>query len=670
MKLLTMALTELRFIFRMGISAALIVLSPIIIMALFGTAFSGSFNLDRGFTIAVLDDQPNQTQELLRALRSFPNVTIVTVGSEDELRLKVSQGAVAAGVRLSTENNQQWIRFYVDPEKYGITEKIILRLEGKLAEEKGVIVRRSITGIEQNLGDAAELMQSSITSLDTLSREITQKKKDVEQLREQLTNVRQNPSTGVEKVRKAVASVKAKISEYDRNLAGLELLKKDIHELIVKLNDVDSALNAALIESYGLELARTDAVSNLNSTQNRLSSVDSSLIAIQNSVNTAMTGSNETRTKAALAPVGGIILQARSDLSEAQNSVASSVTGLQSVGVNKTIKNVESARSELSEIRNLLIDAETALGQNITRGHSNAAGAESEILSTEKDIDKLSEFLANQERYADLTISVMDSWNENITASKRNFQEVLDRMRARDKLTDRRALSPVRIDSESVVQNEAMINVFFPTLVGIDLLLASLLLPIVAGVGMKNQGMDFRIRESKLGAANFVLGRFLGNYAISLLQLSIIYAVAFAILDVGGATDYLPVLVVFLLVPAIFAAMGILMSLFVDKESSAILLCVLISISSIFFSGALIPLEAMPYPFDVFGKYMPLTVVKNAIAKTSIKGLALDFVQEEIFLLTVFSLACLSTAITDRSAQQSGSAPPAVTAYSKTKAKN
>jgi hypothetical protein len=60
-------------------------------------------------------------------------------------------------------------------------------------------------------------------------------------------------------------------------------------------------------------------------------------------------------------------------------------------------------------------------------------------------------------------------------------------------------LLPPHINDVSVFPEQEWMDMFFPSIIGIDMLLASLLLPMIMKVRMREQGVELRMFRSKAG---------------------------------------------------------------------------------------------------------------------------------------------------------------------------
>ncbi|HQT44526.1 MAG TPA: ABC transporter permease, partial [Candidatus Micrarchaeota archaeon] len=159
-------------------------------------------------------------------------------------------------------------------------------------------------------------------------------------------------------------------------------------------------------------------------------------------------------------------------------------------------------------------------------------------------------------------------------------------------------------------------------------------------------------KDSKFGVFNFIMGRFVGNYIVAGIQLFILFLIGALFFGVSYINDYLFIGISLAIIPAVFSSFGVLLSQFVRREGTAVMLSILICIPSIFFSGALLPLELLSPLFQFIGKILPLYSVTQVMSMSAVKGLYITDALPEMLYLFLFSFGCLAAAYAVRKMQQ------------------
>ncbi len=177
---------------------------------------------------------------------------------------------------------------------------------------------------------------------------------------------------------------------------------------------------------------------------------------------------------------------------------------------------------------------------------------------------------------------------------------------------------------------------FFPSILGVDMILASLLLPMIMKVRMRDQGVELRMLRSKASALSVIAGEMLANYTIALFQLTLIFL--FGITFFGVSTgSIIGFFVVLLTLPLVFTSLGVFLSQIVDRSSTAFLLSLLISIPMIFISGTIIPIEFLSPLIRTIGSITPLYIVIDFAEKLFFRNLSVYEVLLDYGYLVIFS---------------------------------
>ncbi len=195
--------------------------------------------------------------------------------------------------------------------------------------------------------------------------------------------------------------------------------------------------------------------------------------------------------------------------------------------------------------------------------------------------------------------------------------------------------SPIRIDSESryeFLRPKDIAIIFGIVLV---LLFNAILLVSMAGVKDKSQSIDVREKLSPKNRFYFFLGRFFAQSIVGLL--TGIVMLIFAILVFGFPIFNLHFVLLFLIL-AIFAfvSIGLFISQFVESESIAILLSLLIVMPMLFLSGLILPTYFMPNFLAIFANILPLTLAKNALLYAIVGKNALIYILGLLAYIIVF----------------------------------
>ncbi|HQT44432.1 MAG TPA: ABC transporter permease, partial [Candidatus Micrarchaeota archaeon] len=149
MNLLHMTSAEIKLVYRMGLTAFLIMISPIIIMAVLGPAFSSSIDNIGNIGLAVYDTDPGFSGSMMASISEIKGISVIPARSEPELEHLVASGTVPLGVKLGSDASGQYAIFYRDPQKSSLATNIIMNIQSALTQKKGQFVTTSFDTIRQ-----------------------------------------------------------------------------------------------------------------------------------------------------------------------------------------------------------------------------------------------------------------------------------------------------------------------------------------------------------------------------------------------------------------------------------------------------------------------------------------------------------------------------------------
>lgn len=195
--------------------------------------------------------------------------------------------------------------------------------------------------------------------------------------------------------------------------------------------------------------------------------------------------------------------------------------------------------------------------------------------------------------------------------------------------------SPIRIDSESKYEFLRPKDIAIIFGVVLVLLFNAILLVSMAGVKDKSQSIDVREKLSPKNRFLFFLGRFFAQSIVGLL--TGILMLIFAILVFGFPMFNLHFVILFLILSIFaFVSIGLFISQFVESESIAILLSLLIVMPMLFLSGLILPTYFMPEFLSIFANILPLTLAKNALLYAIVGKTALVYILGLLAYVIVF----------------------------------
>jgi ABC-2 type transport system permease protein len=87
---------------------------------------------------------------------------------------------------------------------------------------------------------------------------------------------------------------------------------------------------------------------------------------------------------------------------------------------------------------------------------------------------------------------------------------------------------------------------------------------------------------------------------------------------------------------AVSTSIGLFFSSLVKSEQQFMAVSMLVSMPSIFLSGAFLPVQAMPVALQKIAAFLPITYAADAFRGIMIKGLPLAAISQDIAILLLF----------------------------------
>jgi ABC-2 type transport system permease protein len=100
--------------------------------------------------------------------------------------------------------------------------------------------------------------------------------------------------------------------------------------------------------------------------------------------------------------------------------------------------------------------------------------------------------------------------------------------------------------------------------------------------------------------------------------------------------------IVMLIYAGVSTGMGLIVSSIVRTEQQFMAVAMLFSMPSMFLSGALFPIQAMPQILQVVAKFLPVTYGGDALRGLMIKGFSMGMILFPLAMLLVFLVIIIS----------------------------
>jgi ABC-2 type transport system permease protein len=184
-------------------------------------------------------------------------------------------------------------------------------------------------------------------------------------------------------------------------------------------------------------------------------------------------------------------------------------------------------------------------------------------------------------------------------------------------------------------------NFMIPGLIGTILTMVTMLLTAMAIVREREQGTIEQLIVTPIRSIELIIGKVTPYVFIAFWDLLEILAIGvwwFGVPVHGSVPLLLALSGIFL---ATSLGLGILISTVSKTQQEAMLLTFFILLPSIFLSGYLFPIEAMPPLLQAISKLIPLTYVLTIVRSIILKGVGYEVLSGEVAALAIFGAVML-----------------------------
>lgn len=178
---------------------------------------------------------------------------------------------------------------------------------------------------------------------------------------------------------------------------------------------------------------------------------------------------------------------------------------------------------------------------------------------------------------------------------------------------------------------------FGPILIGFFVFFFVFLIAGVSFLGERNSGTLERILATPLHRWELVMGYVLGFGAFTIIQSGLIAWYSIYVLNIMMAGSFALVLLVTILTAMVALTIGTFISAYADNELQMIQFIPIIIVPQVFFSG-LFDLNAMPTWLQLFGRFMPLWYVADALRNIMIRGKGWSEIAFDVYVLIILCL--------------------------------
>jgi ABC-2 type transport system permease protein len=154
--------------------------------------------------------------------------------------------------------------------------------------------------------------------------------------------------------------------------------------------------------------------------------------------------------------------------------------------------------------------------------------------------------------------------------------------------------------------------------------------------GEKREGSLTRVFLTPTSNVTIILGTIIFYILFELFRSSIMMVFAVNLFQIKIEGSILSLAIIMMVYAAVATAIGLLLSTVVKSEQQFMAISMLVSMPTIFLSGAFLPVQAMPSALQKLAGFLPITYAADALRGIMIKGLSISAVFNDLLALLVF----------------------------------
>ena len=330
--------------------------------------------------------------------------------------------------------------------------------------------------------------------------------------------------------------------------------------------------------------------------------------------------------------------------SEASSSATSATADLGSIDLTYSSVDSTAVDTEITDLvstynmsLSAFSDLETAVDTLITSFDSLAAkasSASSSITTTNSGLTALQTSLTSGNEKISKISTSLDTMETSIDSIKiTNVDNIV---------------TPIRTSIEPISTSNSYLLYIIPAILVMIFMFVALLLSSSNIITEKQSLAYFRNFITPTYDFLFILGQFLSNMTIILVEVLVVMATLYYFVPEPGLVSYLFATLVLLIAASLFVSLGMLIGYMFNTKQTVILGALSAGIIALFFSNTILPLETLSSVARKILMYNPFVLAEGLIKKLLIFGASFSEISLYFFTLLGFAIAVFIGAVVTR----------------------
>ncbi len=346
--------------------------------------------------------------------------------------------------------------------------------------------------------------------------------------------------------------------------------------------------------------------------------------ALTNRLLTSINGANK---KLDVKPISGDLESSSSTVTKVTTDInnldTSAKISTNFSDVTKEIKNIQNqtnlSSSTFSKLNSLVSSVQSDYNSAIDKINAIA----SVKVSTSKSLNDVKAKLSN---------NIKDAKN-----IEKNIKEVKDDINSIEIKDVSRIVSPISTEIKPISAESTNLSYTFPTLVLLVILFAGLFIGSTSVMEEKTSKAYFRNFITPTKDILFVIGQYVSDIMIVMLQLLILFSVMLIITKVNLAiTLFLNLFIILFLSGSVFILMGMIIGYLFKSGETANMGAISVGALLLFFSNTILPIEALPATIRKIVGFNPFILGETSLKKLILFNESISNVLTSVYFLLGF----------------------------------
>ena len=570
---------DLKEYYRESMTFKLVILSPILIIAIFGLIFSegvpSTINLPVSIAICSMDE--GLPSGFVQSLQGEKWVQVEEISGDCERSVpgNITNGRFKGGVVIAPDfmenvvsGNESYMDIYVDNSLVGVDSIIRGYLWKVLQEYSGTFVDDPLSVMKSEFYEASASMRSIGDSL-SLS----------------------DPIEGL----------KSNVDDITSGLLGF-----DTDSYIKQVQEMKQQLASASSQVDGTQAEIHDARTNIADYREQIIVVRADLVEYDSQVVDA---------RDALAGIYAISCDTGvplfPDMAEACDDVENAIAELNAAhnDLQARINDIDEMNEELGETDAALAEKEQSLLE--TKNQINAA--QSDLSEMEGGLNQLDEIRNDTEEFSSsIDTYQSDAMGEEAGARTKlyNFSDSINSLLLGMTTLP---LSPVEVSVKNVFEDFSFLDFIIPSLITFLIMFSSLFLSSTTIIAERKSGTLTRNLLTPTSLASFMTGKIMSVIIVGVAEIGALLLIGNLAFGVAlpGLLPQLAICIVLSMLA--FVCIGMFIGIWSDSGTTAVMISITLMVMLLFVSGILVPNELLPMDVVNLGSALPLSNVLSSI---------------------------------------------------------